>query len=141
MMMASWMGSHFTNDDLVKESRLIEDYSIETEFEGERDGADIWEFKLTPHPDAPVVWGTINFVIRKKDLMPVSADYYDEDGTLKRTVTYSDYRLMGGRLVPVTMNLVPSDKPGEYTRFTYSELEFDMTLPPDTFSLSSLRAK
>ena len=36
MMMGSWMGSHFTNDDLVKESRLVEDYEIETTFDGTR---------------------------------------------------------------------------------------------------------
>ena len=141
MMMASWMGSHFTNDDLVKESRLVDDYTIEIAFEGEREGAEVWEFRLTPDPDAPVVWGGINFVVRKKDLMPVKADYYDEDGTLKRVVTYSEYRNMGGRLVPAVMQLVPADKPGEFTKITYSELAFNMKHPSDTFSLASLRNK
>ncbi|MFH1964329.1 MAG: outer membrane lipoprotein-sorting protein [Acidobacteriota bacterium] len=141
MMMASWMGSHFSNDDLVKESRLIDDYTIETTFEGTRDGTEIWEFRLTPDPDAPVVWGGIVYVIRKNDLMPIKADFYDEDETLKRTVTYSDYKIMGGRLIPATMNLVPSDKPEEYTRIIYTELAFDMKHPSDTFSLSSLREK
>ena len=56
MMMASWMGSHFTNDDLVKESRLIRDYDIEIAYEGEREGVEVYEFLLTPHPEAPVVW-------------------------------------------------------------------------------------
>lgn len=141
MMMASWMGSHFSNDDLVKESRLIDDYTIETTFEGAREGTEIWEFRLTPDPDAPVVWGGIVYVIRKNDLMPVKADYYDEDETLKRTVTYSDYKIMGGRLIPATMDLVPSDKPEEYTRIIYTELAFDMKHPSDTFSLASLRNK
>jgi len=141
MMMASWMGSHFSNDDLVKESRLIDDYTIKTTFEGDRDGMEIWEFRLTPNPDVPVVWGGIDFIIRKNDLMPVKADYFDEDGTLKRTVTYSDYKIMGGRLIPAAMNLVPSDKPNEYTRIVYTELAFDMKHPADTFSLSSLRDK
>lgn len=141
MMMASWMGSHFSNDDLVKESRLIDDYTIETTFEGTREGTEIWEFRLTPDPDAPVVWGGIVYVIRKNDLMPIKADFYDEDETLKRTVTYSDYKIMGGRLIPATMNLVPSDKPEEYTRIIYTELAFDMKHPSDTFSLASLRNK
>ncbi len=139
MMMASWMGSHFTNDDLVKESRLVEDYDIEITFEGPRDGEEIWEFRLTPVPEAVVVWGGIGFVVRKHDLMPIKADYFDEDNTLKRTVFYSDYRRMGGRLVPAKMKLVPSDEPDEYTQIIYTELEFNMEHPPDTFSLSSLR--
>jgi len=139
MMMASWMGSHFTNDDLVKESRLVEDYDIEITFEGPRDGEEIWEFRLTPVPEAVVVWGGIDFVVRKNDLMPIKADYFDEDNTLKRTVFYSDYRRMGGRLVPAEMKLIPSDEPDEYTQITYTELEFNMEHPPGTFSLSSLR--
>ena len=52
------MGSHFTNDDLVKESRLVEDYEIETSFEGTRVKVNrLWEFTLTPRPEAAVVWG------------------------------------------------------------------------------------
>ncbi len=141
MMMASWMGSHFTNDDLVKESRLVDDYTINIAFEGLREGEEIWEFRLIPHPDTPVVWGAIEFVIRKKDLMPVKADYYDEKGDLKRTVTYSDYKMMGDRLVPAVMKLVPADKPGEYTEITYTKLAFNMKHPSDTFSLASLREK
>jgi len=57
MMMASWIGSHFTNDDLVKESGLIRDYDIEIGFSGSREGVEVWEFVLTPRPEAPVVWG------------------------------------------------------------------------------------
>ncbi len=141
MMMASWMGSHFTNDDLVKESRLVDDYTIKVTFEGLREGAEIWEFSLTPHPDAPVVWGAIEFVIRKRDLMPVKANYYDEKGSLKRTVTYSEYKKMGDRLVPAVMKLVPADKPEEFTQITYTKLAFNMKHPSDTFSLASLRDK
>ena len=139
MMMASWMGSHFTNDDLVKESRLIRDYDIVTEFADPREGAEIWRFGLIPRPAAPVVWGRITLEVRQKDLMPTWAKYYGEDGALKRTVTFSEYRIMGGRLVPTTMTVTPADKPGESTVITYKRLAFDVTLPADTFSLAALK--
>jgi hypothetical protein len=139
LMSASWMGSHFTNDDLVKESRLIEDYAITLAYEGERDGVAVWEFDLIPRPEAPVVWGRIAYQVRKSDTMPVFARYYDEDGTLVRTMTFFDYRQLGGRLVPAAMRVVPEDKPGEYTEVRYSELEFDVDLDEDFFSLRSLR--
>jgi len=84
MMLGSWMGSHFTNDDLVKESRIIEDYDIVISFEGDRDGEEVWEFTMTPKPEAPVIWGRIEQQIRKRDRMPLWARYYDEDGTLSR---------------------------------------------------------
>ncbi|MDH5485320.1 MAG: outer membrane lipoprotein-sorting protein, partial [Gammaproteobacteria bacterium] len=48
MMMGSWMGSHFTNDDLVKESRREEDFDALISFEGERDSRKIIEFSLIP---------------------------------------------------------------------------------------------
>ena len=34
MMSASWMGSHFTNDDLVKQSRFADDYTFEVTRQG-----------------------------------------------------------------------------------------------------------
>ena len=139
LMSASWMGSHFTNDDLVKESRLIEDYEITLAYEGDRDGVDVWEFDLIPRPEAPVVWGRIAYQVRKHDTMPVFARYYDEDGVLVRTMTFFDYRELGGRLVPAAMRVVPEDKPGEYTEVRYSELEFDVDLDEDYFSLRRLR--
>ncbi len=139
MMMASWMGSHFTNDDLVKESRLVRDYDIVVEFSGARDGVDVWEFVLTPKPDAPVVWGKIVFQVRQKDLMPVWARYYGDDRAHKRTLTFASYTVMGGRLVPATMTVTPTDKPDESTVIAYTRLAFDVRLPPDTFSLGALK--
>jgi outer membrane lipoprotein-sorting protein len=139
MMMASWMGSHFTNDDLVKDSRLVRDYDIKIEYEGPRDGVEVYEFLLIPRPEAPVVWGKIVYQIRKADLMPVWAKFYGEDGKLKRVATFSDYRMMGGRLVPARMRMEPEDKPGEYTEMTYLELDFDIKIPENTFSLNALR--
>jgi hypothetical protein len=133
------MGSHFTNDDLVKESRLIEDYEITLAYEGERDGVEVWEFDLVPRPEAPVVWGRIGYQVRKGDTMPVWARYYDEDGELVRSMTFFDYRELGGRLVPATMRVVPEDKPGEFTEVRYSELEFDVELDEEFFSLRRLR--
>jgi outer membrane lipoprotein-sorting protein len=139
MMMGSWMGSHFTNDDLVKESRLIRDYAITISFEGERAGTLVWEFVLTPHPDAAVVWGKILLEVRQQDLMPTWQRYYDEHGNLVRTLTFGDYRQMGGRLIPARMEMRPADKPNEYTVITYRDLAFDVALDDDFFSLRNLR--
>ena len=140
MMLGSWMGSHFTNDDLVKESRLIEDYDIVISHEGPRDGEDVWEFTLTPKPDAPVIWGRIEQQIRKRDRMPLWANYYDEDGTLVRTMNFSDFKVMGGRTLPARMIMEPTDGE-ERTVVTYLELEFDVGLDEDFFSLRNLRAR
>ena len=141
LMMGSWMGSHFTNDDLVKESQIVDDYDFEISFEGEREGVEVWEFQLTPRPEAPVIWGRIDEQVRKADLMPTWIRYYDEDGDLVRTLTFSDYRTMGGRLVPASMLVIPADKPEEHTVLTYHELDFDISLDENFFSLRNLRAR
>jgi hypothetical protein len=141
LMMGSWMGSHFTNDDLVKESRIVDDYNFEIAFEGDREGVTVWEFTLTPKPEAPVVWGRIEEQVRQDDLMPTWVRYYDEDGALVRTLTFDDYRLMGNRMVPAKMLVTPADKPNESTTVLYSDLEFDIDIGEDFFSLRNLRAR
>ena len=139
MMMGSWMGSHFTNDDLVKESRLVEDYEIETTFEGTRENVTVWEFTLNPKPEAAVVWGKIDYRVRQRDFMPLQARYFDEEGELVRTLTFSDFRRMGDRLVPTHMDMQPQDKPGERTSVSYAELQFDLKIDKSFFSLRTLR--
>jgi hypothetical protein len=139
MMMGSWMGSHFTNDDFVKESRLIEDYDIQFSDFGEDDGDTHWDLSLSPKPEAPVVWGRIDYRIRRGDLMPVWARYYDEDGELVRTMNFDQYQRMGGRLVPARMTVEPADKPEEITVVLYRSLEFDIDIEAGFFSLRNLR--
>lgn len=140
LMMGSWMGSHFTNDDLVKESRLALDYDITTSFTGTRDGVAVWEFTLVPHPEAAVVWGKLVEQVRQQDLMPLWTRYYDDDGRLARTLTFGDFRTLGGRLVPARLTVVPADKPDERTVITYRDLRFDVGLTPAFFSLRALRS-
>jgi outer membrane lipoprotein-sorting protein len=140
LMMGSWMGSHFTNDDLVKESSIVDDYDFEIAYEGDRDGVDVWEFSLIPKPEAPVVWGRVEEQVRKADMMPTWVRYYDEDGDLIRTIEFSDYQIMSGRLVPVRMSVIPTDKPDERTTLIYHELDFGVDIDESFFSLRNLRA-
>ena len=139
MMTGSWMGSHFTNDDLVKNSRLIQDYTIAVSFQGARDGAPVYEFTLTPKPDAPVVWGRIIYLVRQTDRLPVWARFYAEDGALKSTIAFTEPKTLDGHLVPTRLRITPQDKPGEFTEMHYISLDFDVVIPPRLFSLNSLR--
>jgi hypothetical protein len=139
MMAGSWMGSHFTNDDLVKESQIVEDYDIAIAFDGEREGVAVWEFRLTPKAEAAVVWGHVEFQVRQRDTMPMWARYYDEDGGLARTMRYTEFTRLGGRTVPSVMEMVPEDKPGERTTVRYQELDFDIEIDRSFFSLQNLK--
>lgn len=138
MMSGNWMGSHFTNDDLVKESRLSEDFDAKMTARPGDGGEGLYIIELTPKPDAPVVWGSIVVRVRA-DRMPVSIQYKDEQGALVRTLSFGDYRDFGGRKAPATMTLTPEDKLGEFTKFSYISLDFNAQIPDSTFTLQALK--
>lgn len=141
MMMGSWMGSHFTNDDLVKESRREDDYGAIISFEGERDGVPVLEFTLTPKADAAVVWGKVVLRLQAKDHIPITEVYYDEDMAVARTFTFSKLKQMAGRLRPAVMRVVPADKPEEFTELHYETLELNIPLSDSFFSLANLKRR
>jgi outer membrane lipoprotein-sorting protein len=143
MMMTSWMGSNFTLNDLVKQSRLTDDYVVATSFEGKRDGVAVSEFTLTPKPAAVVVWGKITLEIRQADGMPLWQRYYDEDGKLVRELTFSEYKTVSGRLIPTRLVMQSMDEAGkktvEQTTVTYEKIIFDEPISPEIFSLRNLK--
>jgi len=138
MMMGSWMGSHFTNDDLVRETSYREDYEF-SYTDWEEPGEDRLYVEMTPHENAPVVWGRLVMAVRSDDLLPVWIRYYDEDGDLHRTMRFLDYRKMGGRLIPAEMIIEPADEEGS-TVVRYGDAEFGVDLEDDLFTLRSLRS-
>nr|WP_281502153.1 outer membrane lipoprotein-sorting protein [Alcanivorax sp. S6407] len=139
MMAGSWMGSHFTNDDLVKESTFEDDYDSQITFEGERDGQAIIEITSIPKPDAAVVWGKVVMTIDQQVLAPYRAWYYDEEGTLIRTLVFDQWQQQEDRTIPMRLSLTPQDKPGESTVITYHDIVFDIPLDTDFFSLKTLK--
>ena len=132
------MGSHFTNDDLVKESRMSEDYFFEKTFSGIRDGKKIYEITLTPRPDAPVVWGKIVLVVSQENLVPLNEKYFDESGKLMREMVLSDVKKIGDRHVPHRFKMSPMDKPEEYTEIIYKKIKFDIPIEDKVFSIQNL---
>ena len=139
MMTGSWMGSHLTNDDLVKEARLEDDYDASISFEGKRDGQQVIEFTLIPKFDAAVVWGKVVMVVLADSWTPLKEVFYDEDMFVARTISFTDMKLLGGKLRPAVMHVVPADKPDEFTEFVYEKLDFDIDIKDHFFSVSNLK--
>lgn len=139
MMGSSWMGSHLTNDDLVREARLSEDFTFELTSRP-ANGEGNYVITCVPKPEAPVVWGKVVVEVRA-DKVPVKIDYFDEDGELARTMEYSNVKMVDGRLAPLTFRVVPHDKPGEFTQMSFAELEIDVDLDDSVFSLQALKRK
>ncbi len=140
MMMGSWMGSDFTNDDLVKEYTFIKDYSFEfTEVDDPVEGTVY--IKCVPHQGLPVVWGHIVIAVKEKDHLPLWYKYYDEKGKLMREMVYKDERKFGNRTIPAVMELVPTNKKGHKTVIRYLEAAFDTKLDESIFTLRNLRTR
>ncbi|MDX1384213.1 MAG: outer membrane lipoprotein-sorting protein, partial [Thermoanaerobaculia bacterium] len=138
MMSGSWMGSHFSNDDLTNSSRFSRDYDC-TAIERPETNDGKWVIECIPKEDAVVVYGkSILRIDAETEIAEELADY-DERGNLARTMTLSEIDREGDRIFPRRSRIVPADKPGEYTEMIYDEIRFDVELPADTFSLRSLR--
>ena len=130
-----WMGSHLTNDDLVKENKIDELYAFKVTQETAKEATIV----ATPKPDAAVVWGKLSYRIDLTRQLPREVRYFDEDGELVRTITFDQIRTIDGRTVPTRMRYVPADEPGEYTEMVYETIEFDRSLPQGLFSVRALR--
>ncbi len=139
MMGNSWMGSHFTNDDLVKESRMAEDYDLEVGFQGLRDGQRVIEVTCTPKKNAAVVWGKVIVQVKVEGYQPNWVRYFDEDLELARTLTYAEVKKFGDRSLPAVMRVVPADKPQEVTEVELDEIRFDLEIKDDVFSIRNLQ--
>lgn len=141
MMMQSWMGSDFTNDDLVKESSIVNDYDQKILGDSTIDGHVCWKIQLTPLPNAPVVWGKIYTWIDKKDYIQLRSENYDEDGQLVNTMLASGIKNMGGRVIASHLEMIPADKTkkGNKTIFEYQSLVFDEPMKDDFFSEQNLK--
>jgi outer membrane lipoprotein-sorting protein len=138
MMMQSWNGSDFTNDDLVRESNLAKDYSQSIAGEEEIDGETCWKIELNPRPEAPVVWGKLFYWVRKKDYRPARVDYYDEKGKLIRYLSFSDYKQVGNRIIPARWVMNDNVEEGNYTEFKIVEMDFNVNIPKRIFSFREL---
>ncbi len=138
MMLQSWNGSDLTNDDLVRESSLYDDYELKMLFE-EKIGNEIcWKIELVPKPNAPVVWDRIYYWVRKIDYNPSLVQYYNERGELVRTMKFSDIKNIDGRIIPSKWTIINEKKKGNTTEFIYEDVKLDKPIPDRVFSFREL---
>jgi hypothetical protein len=136
MMQASWMGSDFTNDDLVREASLSEDYKYELIGPSQTPAG--WIIRFIAKPGVVGLWKRIEWIVSPDGMLPLQAEYYDRKDRLSRTMTWSDVKDLGGKTLPARMTLVPTDKEGHKTEMVYKNIDFEKSVPNGMFSLSRL---
>jgi outer membrane lipoprotein-sorting protein len=138
MMGQAWMGSDFSNKDISKSTDIIEQYDHELTHTESQDSHAIYTITSIPHEDAAVVWGKEVLRIRD-DYVLLEQQFWDQDGVLVKTMKTLDIREMGGRPVAAVMRMGKVESPEEWTEMAVHDIEFDLDLPANVFTLSNLR--
>lgn len=140
MMMGSWMGSDFTNDDLVRESSMLNDYTYQ--FVTPEDASpDHLYIQLTPKEDSPIVWGKIVAAVRSDDYIPVWQHFYDEKGTLMRVMNFKDLKTFGDKTAPAVIEIIPQNREGHKTIVRWLNATFDLDIDDKIFTRRNLQKR
>lgn len=140
MMSQGWMGSDYTNDDILRESSVVNDYTHIIEAEEETDNHLCYKIKLTAKEDADVLWGHQVWWVDKKEFIVLKAELYDEDGYLVRSEKATDLKILDGRLLPTLIELVPADTEGNKTILRIVEMKFNINLEDNFFSQQKMKS-
>ena len=139
MMMQSWMGTDFSNDDLVKQSSIIEDFTHFLDGDSIILDRKCWKLILTAKEEAAVVWGKMEIWIDQKDYLQLRTNFYDEDGYLINVMQVKEVQKMGGRVIPKIMEMCPANQKDKKTIMNYNSIMFDAQLPANIFSLNQIK--
>lgn len=139
MMSQGWMGSDYTNDDILRESSVVNDYTHSLEGDEVIDGLLCHKIKLMAKEDAEVLWGYQVWWVDKRELIILKAELYDEDGYLVRTERGMELKTMDGRLIPTVIELVPAEQAGHKTVLNILEVKFNVKLEESFFSQQNMK--
>ncbi|MDV5050338.1 outer membrane lipoprotein-sorting protein [Vibrio sp. T13N] len=140
MLSQSWMGSDFTNDDLINQSSIVVDYQHQLLQSETFDGDKVWVIDALAKPDAPVVWSKVRLWISQTSFLQRKVEFYDEFDELVNILTTYDVKTLGGRDVATRMEMQPIDKPGNKTVLITHEAQFDFDIDDDFFSQQQMKA-
>jgi len=139
MMSQGWMGSDYTNDDILKESSIVVDYNHKILGSEKIEGYDCYKIELVPKEKAAVVWGKIVMWISKDLYLQMKSEYYDEEGYLVKTELAYDIKEMDGRKIPTKFEIIPADEEKQKTVVRIEDIEFNVNIPDSFFSQQNMK--
>lgn len=139
MMTNSWMGTDFTNDDLVKESSIVDDYIHSIIGDTLIENKSCYIIKMIPKPETAVVWGKLIVLIEKKDFIERYTEFYDEEGQLINIMIANEIKIMDGRLIPTHFVMIPANKRDNRTEIIYKSILFNKIIEDDFFSINRIK--
>ena len=139
LMLQPWMGSDFTNDDLVKESSIVYDYTHTIVGEENVDNDIVYRIELDPKPEAAVIWGKLIFWIRKDDFIPLREEFYSERDKLIKVLEYSQIKQMSDRVIPTLWTMNSMIKKENKTIIEIVDVEYNQPVDKSIFTLGNLK--
>jgi outer membrane lipoprotein-sorting protein len=139
MMADGWMGSDYTNDDILKESSIVKDFEHKLLGTETIEGSECWKIELVPHEEAAVVWGKIIKWISRDEYNQMKSEYYDEDEYLMKTEFSFDVKVMDGRHIPTRIEIIPADKKNQKTIIVLNNMKFNIPIEESFFSQQNMR--
>ena len=139
MMSQGWMGSDYTNDDILKESSIVRDYMHSIDKEEVVEGKNCYKIQMIPKEEAAVIWAKVYKWITKEEFIQIKSEYYDEDDDLVKSDFGYDFKQMGGRLIPSRVEIVPAGDEGKKTVILMKDIQFDIDLPTSYFSQQNMK--
>lgn len=140
MMTGSWMGSDFTNDDLVKESSMLNDYTYELITPRDAQPNHLY-IQLLPKEDSPIVWGKLIVAIRESDKIPIWQHFYDESNRLTRVLNFKEVESFNGKTIPSVMEMIPQNREGHKTVVRFVDAAFDTEIDEKIFTRRNLQKR
>lgn len=139
MMSQGWMGSDYTNDDILKESSIVRDYVHSIDREEVVEGMNCYKIEMIPKEEAAVIWAKVYKWITKDEFIQIKSEYYDEDNDLVKSDFGYDFKKMDGRLIPSRVEIVPAGDEGKKTVILMKDVQFDIELPSSYFSQQNMK--
>jgi len=139
MMSQGWMGSDYSNDDLVKQSSIINDYTHTLLGDEIIDGSNCYKIEMIPSATANVVWGKVVTWIEKENFISLKTEYFDEEGYIVRSELGKQIKAFDGRKLPSIMEIIPADEPQNKTVITIISIDFDIEIDESFFSQQNMK--
>lgn len=139
LMLQSWMGSDFTNDDLMKASSILRDYHHKIVRQEVIAGEKTTLVECRPKKGAAVVWGKIHYWARIGDSLPVMQKYFDEEGNWVRTIRFSNFKKMDDRVIPAKIEVQMAEEKDSGTTVEYKKVIYDRKIAQLIFDKDRLQ--
>lgn len=139
MLSQGWMGSDYTNDDIVKESSIVVDYTHKIIGNEVIEGKDCYKIRMIPKEESAIVWGKVILWISKAGYLQLKTEFYDEDDYLIRTALGKDIKMMGDREIPTRMEIIPEEDPGHKTVVIINKIVYNIDVSESFFSQQNMK--